>query len=49
MGPITTELRQRFDDAVRGRNPRLRRWNVAVYPEAPAVERETVASGKLAN
>lgn len=49
MGPVTTELRQRFDDAVRGRNPRFRRWNVAVYPKVPAVERETVVSGKLAN
>jgi branched-chain amino acid aminotransferase len=49
MGPITTELRQRFDDAVRGRNPRFRHWNVAVYPDASAGEREAVASGKLAN
>ena len=49
MGPITTDLRQRFDDAVRGRNPRFRRWNVAIYPEAPAGARATVVSGKLAN
>jgi len=49
MGPITTELRQRFDDAVRGRNHRLSRWNVGVYPKVPAVDREPIASGRLAN
>jgi hypothetical protein len=32
MGPITTTLRRLFDDAVRGRNARFRRWNVPVYP-----------------
>lgn len=32
MGPVTTRLRQLFDDAVRGRNPRFCHWNVAVYP-----------------
>ncbi len=49
MGPITTELRQLFDDAVRGRNPRLLRWNVAVYPKVAEVERQPVSSGRLAN
>jgi branched-chain amino acid aminotransferase len=48
MGPVTTELRRLFDDAVRGRNPRFQRWNVAVYPKAPAAEREAVASGRVA-
>jgi len=49
MGPITTELRQRFDDAVRGRIPRFRRWNMAIYPVVPAVEHEPLVSGRLAN
>lgn len=49
MGPITTQLRQRFDDAVRGRNPRFHRWIMAVYPNSPALDRETIVSGKLAN
>ncbi len=31
MGPVTTALRQAFDDAVRGRNPRFRHWNTPVY------------------
>jgi branched-chain amino acid aminotransferase len=49
MGAITTQLRQRFDDAVRGRNPRFHRWIMAVYPNSPALDRETIVSGKLAN
>ncbi len=35
MGPIVTELRRVFDDAVRGRNPRFRQWNVPVYAHIP--------------
>jgi len=31
MGPVTAELRKIFDDAVRGRKPRFRHWNVPVY------------------
>lgn len=33
MGPIVTQLRQLFDDAVRGRLPKYRQWNVPVYAE----------------
>ena len=33
MGPIVTQLRQVFDDAVRGRLPKYRHWNVPVYAE----------------
>jgi branched-chain amino acid aminotransferase len=49
MGPITTELRRLFDDAVRGRNPRFHRWTVAVYPKVPIAQREPVASGRVGN
>lgn len=35
MGPVTTRLRQLFDDAVRGRLPQYRRWNVPVYTRVP--------------
>jgi branched-chain amino acid aminotransferase len=31
MGAIAARLRQLFDDAVRGRLPKYRRWNVGVY------------------
>jgi branched-chain amino acid aminotransferase len=31
MGPVVSALRQAFDDAVRGRNPRFRHWNAPVY------------------
>ena len=48
MGPITTELRQAFDDAVRGRNPRFRRWNVAVYPKPATKEQKSKISEKVA-
>lgn len=34
MGPITTRLRQVFDDAVCGRLPAYRSWNTPVYAEA---------------
>ncbi|MCL4530653.1 MAG: branched chain amino acid aminotransferase, partial [Chloroflexi bacterium] len=30
MGPITTKLRQMFDDVVRGKNPKYESWNLAV-------------------
>lgn len=30
MGPITTKLRQMFDDIVRGKNPKYESWNLAV-------------------
>ena len=33
MGPVVTQLRQLFDDAVRGRLPKYRHWNVPVYAE----------------
>jgi len=32
MGPITTRLRELFNDVVRGRLPQYRHWNTAVYP-----------------
>jgi branched-chain amino acid aminotransferase len=31
MGPITTQIRQLFADAARGRLPNYRHWNVGVY------------------
>ena len=31
MGPITSQLRQLFVDAVRGRNPKYRHWTLPVY------------------
>ena len=33
MGPVVTQIRQLFDDAVRGRLPQYRHWNVPVYAE----------------
>ncbi len=44
MGPVTTEVRNFFDDAVRGRNPRFRHWNVAVYPHPNRPTREAKVS-----
>ncbi len=35
MGPVTTQLRQIFDMAVRGRIPKYHKWNVPVYLEVP--------------
>ena len=48
MGPITTELRQAFDDAVRGRKPHFRHWNVAVYPKRSTQDQKSTLSEKLA-
>jgi len=31
MGPITSELRGLYQDAVRGRLTKFRHWNVPVY------------------
>jgi branched-chain amino acid aminotransferase len=31
MGPITTKLREIFDQTVRGKNPNFSRWNTPVY------------------
>lgn len=31
MGPVTAKLRALFQDVIRGRNPRYRAWNTAVY------------------
>jgi len=31
MGPVAEQLRKLFDDAVRGKNPKYKHWNVAVY------------------
>lgn len=30
MGPITTKLREMFDDIVRGKNPKYQKWNLEV-------------------
>lgn len=48
MGPITTKLRKAFDDAIRGRNPRFRHWNVLVYPKPSTQEQKSTVSEKLA-
>jgi branched-chain amino acid aminotransferase len=31
MGPITTQLREIFDQTVRGKKPNFRKWNTPVY------------------
>ena len=31
MGPVAGRLRELFDDVVRGKNARYKRWNVGVY------------------
>lgn len=36
MGPITTQLRKLYDDAVRGRLDKYRAWNQPVYVTEPA-------------
>lgn len=36
MGPITTRLRELYDDAVRGRIPKHRDWVEPVYVKMPA-------------
>jgi len=41
MGPVTAQLRQLFNDAVRGRLPKYRKWNVPVFAGLP-VSRSTV-------
>ena len=35
MGPVAVEVRRLFDDAVRGRNPKYRHWNMPVYVQVP--------------
>jgi branched-chain amino acid aminotransferase len=47
MGPVTTELRRVFDNAVRGRNPRFRRWNVPIYPQVPISTHPSTVSEKI--
>lgn len=37
MGPVTTQLRKLFDDAVRGKLPAYREWNDPVYVPEPAM------------
>jgi branched-chain amino acid aminotransferase len=37
MGPVTTKLRQLFDDSVRGKMPAYRDWNTPVYVPEPAL------------
>jgi branched-chain amino acid aminotransferase len=39
MGPVTAKLRRLYDDVVRGRIPRYRRWNEPVYVAQPATAR----------
>jgi branched-chain amino acid aminotransferase len=31
MGPVTTRLRELFQEVIRGKNPKYRSWNTAVY------------------
>ena len=31
MGPVTTKLRELFQDVIRGKNPKYRSWNTPVY------------------
>jgi len=47
MGPVVTELRRVFDDAVRGRNPRFRRWNMPVYARVPISTRTSSINEKV--
>ncbi len=35
MGPLTTRLRQLYDDVVRGKAPKYRHWNEPVYVKEP--------------
>jgi len=44
MGPITSRLRKVFDDAVRGRIPRFRHWNVPVYTSTRRSDRQEKAA-----
>jgi branched-chain amino acid aminotransferase len=37
MGPVTTQLRQLFDDIVRGKMPAYHHWNTPVYVPEPAM------------
>lgn len=37
MGPVTTQLRQLFDDAVRGKMPAYTHWNTPVYVAEPSM------------
>lgn len=39
MGPLTAKLRRLYDDVVRGRIPRYRRWNEPVYVVQPVAAR----------
>jgi branched-chain amino acid aminotransferase len=36
MGPVVSQLRQLYDDVVRGRMPKYRHWNEPVYASEPA-------------
>lgn len=45
MGPYTTQLRQIFDDAVRGRMPKYAHWNTPVYAKmAVSAQKSAVPS-----
>jgi branched-chain amino acid aminotransferase len=45
MGPYTTQLRQLFDDAVRGRMPRYAHWNIPVYASEAVRDHKTAVPG----
>ncbi|UCH58448.1 MAG: branched-chain amino acid transaminase [Anaerolineales bacterium] len=47
MGPITTELRKIFDDAIRGRLPKYRHWNMPVYQHITLESPSTKLSQKV--
>ncbi len=47
MGPITTQLRKLFDDAIRGRLQKYRHWNIPVYQHIPLGSHPSKLSQKV--
>jgi len=45
MGPITTQVRQIFDQVARGQWPKYAHWNVAVYADEPVKRQKTPVPG----
>ncbi len=45
MGPITTQVRQIFDQVARGQWPKYAHWNVAVYADLPVKHQRTPVAG----
>jgi len=46
MGTVGEQLRQLFDDTVRGKLPQYRHWNVPVYTESPATKRPSPVANR---